>query len=56
MILKLGRQHQGLKIYKVHINDDPVLTLTYFTARSNWVNYTFDWVKLLHSSLMGENL
>ena len=31
MILKLGMQHQGLKLYK----DDPGLTLTYFTARSN---------------------
>ena len=31
MILKLGMQHQGLKLYKVYINDDPGLTLTYFT-------------------------
>ena len=30
--LKLGMQHQGLKLYKVYINDDPGLTLTYFTA------------------------
>ena len=35
MILKLGMQHQGLKLYKVYINSDPGLTLTYFTARSN---------------------
>ena len=28
---------QGLKVYKVYINDDPGLTLTYFTARSNLV-------------------
>ena len=26
-------------------NDDPVLTLTYFTARSNLVPYTFVWEK-----------
>ena len=37
MILKLGILHWGLKLYKVNINDDPGLTLTYFTARSNLV-------------------
>ena len=36
-ILKLGMQHWGLKLYKVCINGDPGLTLTYFTARSNLV-------------------
>ena len=35
MILKLGMQHWGLKLYKVCINGDPGLTLTYFKARSN---------------------
>ena len=54
MILKLGMQHQGLKLYNVYINDNPGLTLTYFTARSNWVAYTFEWGKLLQSHLMGE--
>ena len=47
MILKLGVQHQGLKLYKVYINDDPGLTLTYFTARSNWFAYSFELGKLL---------
>ena len=56
MILKLGMYHWGLKLYKVYINDDPGLTLTYFTARSNWVTYTFEWGKLLQSHLMVENL
>ena len=37
MILKLGMLHWGLKLYKSYINDDPVLTLTYFMARSNYV-------------------
>ena len=54
MILKLGMYHQGLKLYKDNINDDPGLTLTYFTARSNWVTYPFEWGKLLHSHFMGE--
>ena len=49
MILKHGMQHQGLKLYKVYKNDDLGLTLTYFTARSNWVFYTFEWGKLLQS-------
>ena len=34
MILTLGMQHQGLKFYKVYINDDPVLTLTYLRIKS----------------------
>ena len=38
MILKLGIDHQGLKVYKVCINDNPGLNMTYFTARSNLVN------------------
>ena len=56
MILKLGMYHWGLKLYKVYINDDLVLTLTYFKARSNWVTCTFEWGKLLQSHLMEENL
>ena len=56
MILKLGMFYWGLELYKVYINDDPGLTLTYFMARSNWVTCTFEWGKLLHSHLMEENL
>ena len=41
MILKLGMQHQGLTLCKVYINDDPRLTLTCFTTRSNLVAYKF---------------
>ena len=32
--MKLGMKHQWLKHYNVYINHDPVVTLTYFTARS----------------------
>ena len=56
MILKLGMSHRGLKLYKDFINDDPGLTLTYFTAGSNWVTCTLEWGKLLQSHLMEENL
>ena len=36
---KLGNQHRGFKRYKNYINEDPELTLTYFTARLNFVAY-----------------
>ena len=35
----------GFKYYQVCLNDDPELTLTYFTARSNLVPYAFVWEK-----------
>ena len=35
MILKLGMEHYEIKLYIVSINDDPELTLTYFTTMSN---------------------
>ena len=34
---KLGMLHRGLQPIIVCSNDDPVVTLTYFTARSNLV-------------------
>ena len=37
MTLKLNLQHRVLKYYQVCSNDDPGLTLAYFTARSNVV-------------------
>ena len=45
MALKLGMQHWVLAYYQVYSNDDPGLTLTYFTARSNLVPYAFVWEK-----------
>ena len=45
MTLKLGMQHRVLEHYQVYSNDDPGLTLTYFTARSNLVPYAFVWKK-----------
>ena len=56
MIFKVGMYHLGLKLYKISINDDPGLTFTYFTARSNLVACTFEWGKLLQSHLMEEIL
>ena len=37
--------HRVLEYYQVCSNDDPGLTLTYFTARSNMVLYAFVWEK-----------
>ena len=45
MTFILGMQHQVLKYYQGCSNDDPWLTLTYFTARSNLVPYAFVWEK-----------
>ena len=39
MTLKLGMQHWLLE----YSNDNPGLTLTYFTARSNLVPFVFVW-------------
>ena len=50
MILKLGMKHRGLKLYKVYINGDLGLTLTYFTARLILVAYTFKWGKTVTKS------
>ena len=45
MTLEVSMQHRILKYYQVSSNDDPWLTLTYFTARSNLVPYSFVWEK-----------
>ena len=45
MTLKLSMHHRVLEYYQVCSNDDPGLTLTYFTARSNLVPYAFVWEK-----------
>ena len=56
MILKIRMQHWGLKLYKVCINDDPVLTLTCFTAGSNLVDSVlFDLGKAVTKSFNGKN-
>ena len=54
MTLWLGMLHLGLGPIIVGSNDDPRLTLTYFTARSNLVSYAFIWGKLLESHLLEE--
>ena len=41
MTLNLGMHYWVLEYYQVCSNDDPWLTLTYFTARSNLVPYAF---------------
>ena len=41
MTVKLGMPHWVLEYYQVCSNDDPGLTLTYLTARSNLVPYAF---------------
>ena len=45
MALKVCMQHRILKYFQIFSNDDPKLTLTYFTARSNLIPYAFVWEK-----------
>ena len=55
MTLKLDMQHRVLEYYQVCSNYDTVLTLTYFTARSNLVPYAFVWgkrVKLVYDLIL----
>ena len=47
-------KHQVLKLYKVCINHEPGMTLTYFTARPTKVAYAFEWGKLLKWDLKGK--
>ena len=52
---KLGVKHLWLKYYiNVYINQDPVMTLTQFMARSTWVDHAFEWGKLLKCHLKGK--
>ena len=46
MKLKICMQHWVLEYNQVCSNDDPGLTLTYFTARLNLVPYAFVWEKV----------
>ena len=39
--IKLGMQYLGLLLIIVYSNDDPGLTFTYFTARSNLETFAF---------------
>ena len=56
MILKLGVMHLGMELYKVNINHDPGMTLTYFTARSTSVSHALEWEQIGKCHVMAENL
>ena len=43
---KLGMYNFGLQPIIVCSNDDPGVTLTFFTARSNLVTYVYQWEKV----------
>ena len=45
MTLKVGMQHRVVEYFQVYSNDDPELTLIYFTVRSNLIPYAFVWEK-----------
>ena len=54
MNLKLGMKHEAIELYKVCINHDPGMTLTYFAARSTQVAHAFEWEKLLKYDYQGK--
>ena len=56
MILKLGMEHLEMEPYKIYINHDPGMTLTYLTARSTTVAHAFEWGKIGKCHLIAENL
>ena len=41
MTLALGMKHKGCRAYQVCMNNDPRLTLTYLTSRSNLLPNAF---------------
>ena len=41
--MKLGMKHQRFKLIKFCSNNNPVLILTYYTARSNFATSAFIW-------------
>ena len=45
MTLNLSMHHRVLEYHQVCSNDEPRLTMTYFTARLNLVPYAFVWEK-----------
>ena len=51
---KLGVKHRWLKYFNVYINNDPMMTLTKFMARSSCVAYEFELEKLLKFHLKGK--
>ena len=51
ILMKLCIKHQTPKPFIIFENCDPGLTLTYFTARSNFATYAYTWenVKMMDS-------
>ena len=45
MTLKVSMQHRVLEYFHIYSNDDPELTMTYFTARPNLIPYASVWEK-----------
>ena len=54
MILKVGMKHRAMEFYKIYINHDPWMALTYFMARSTSVAHAFEWGKLVKCHLKGK--
>ena len=47
ILMKLCMKHQRPKPFIICANYDPVMTLTYFMARSNFETYAFTWENVI---------
>ena len=56
MTLNVCIQHRVIKYYQVCSNDDPVLTLTYFMARSTLAPYAFVLVDVKKGIFFSETI
>ena len=56
MILKHGMKHQAMELYKVCINHDLGMTVTFFTAMSAEAAHAFEWEKNRKMSFNGKRL
>ena len=56
MILKLGMKHQAMELYKVYINHDPGMTLTFLRQGQLWSPMHLNGKKIGKCHLMAENL
>ena len=56
MILKLGMKHQAIELYKVYINHDPGMTLTFSRQGQLWSPMHLNGENIGKCHLMAENL
>ena len=56
MILKLSMKHQAMELYKVYLNHEPEITLTFFYGKVNLGCPRNGMGKIVTMSFEGQNL